>query len=216
MLPRLNADPSARVDVQETAFSLDVLGRWVCGSWAEVSGNGGDPFDAVVIGAGMFGGYIADKLYRRGEQIGLRILIVDAGSFLVPTHVQNLPRLGINPPKAQIVASNSQDPGAQNLVWGHPWHSSQAFPGLAYCLGGRSLFWGGWSPRLTPADLGARPAAEAAWPTAAGAYLTTHYRAVEVEMGVYPTTDYISGPLFKQLEARVGAVIGAGQSIEDA
>src|SRR5207237_3363212 len=60
------------------------------------------------------------------------------------------------------------------------------------------------------------PAAEAAWPTAAGAYLTTHYRAVEVDMGVYPTTDYISGPLFKQLTARVGAVIGAGQSLEDA
>ena len=154
MLPRLNADPNALVDVQETAFSYDVLGRWVCSSWPEVSTNGGDPFDVVVIGAGMFGGYIADKLYRRGEQIGLRILIVDAGSFLLPTHVQNLPRLGLNAPNPQVVASNPQDPGAQNLVWGHPWHSNQAFPGLAYCLGGRSIFWGGWSPRLTTADVG--------------------------------------------------------------
>ena len=66
MLPQLNADPNNQVDVQQTAFSYDVLGRWVCGSWPEVSGNGGDPFDVVVIGAGMFGGYIADKLYRRG------------------------------------------------------------------------------------------------------------------------------------------------------
>src|SRR5215470_17888423 len=57
MLPRLNADPSALVNVQETAFSHDVLGRWVCSTWPEVSGNGGDPFDVVVIGAGMFGGY---------------------------------------------------------------------------------------------------------------------------------------------------------------
>ena len=159
MLPQLNADPNARVNVQQTAFSHDVLGRWVCSSWPEVSGNGGDPFDVIVIGAGMFGGYIADKLYRRGENIGLRILIVEAGSFLVPTHIQNLPRLGgLGAPGERVVADNVQDPGAQNLVWGHPWHSNQAFPGLAYCVGGRSLFWGGWSPRLTAADLGPQPA----------------------------------------------------------
>jgi hypothetical protein len=51
----------------------------------------------------MFGGYIADKLYRHGENVGLRILIVEAGSFLVPTHVQNLPRLNLNAPSEQIV-----------------------------------------------------------------------------------------------------------------
>ena len=56
-----------------------MLSRWVCSTWPEVSNNGGDPFDVVVIGAGMFGGYIADKIYRRGENIGLRVLIVDAG-----------------------------------------------------------------------------------------------------------------------------------------
>src|SRR5258705_1169452 len=76
MLPRLNPDPNVLVDVQQTAFSHDMLGRWVCSSWPEVSGNGGDPFDVVVIGAGMFGGYIADKLYRRGENLGLRVLVV--------------------------------------------------------------------------------------------------------------------------------------------
>src|SRR6266705_3047024 len=216
MLPQLNADPNNQVDVQQTAFSYDVLGRWVCGSWPEVSGNGGDPFDVVVIGAGMFGGYIADKLYRRGGNLGLRILIVDAGSFLLPTHVQNMPRLGLNGPAEQVVAANAQDPGPQNLVWGHPWHSNQAFPGLAYCLGGRSLFWGGWSPRLTAADLGPRPAPEAAWPPDTVTYLTAHYDAVEIEMGVQPTTDYISGVLFDRLKARFAAVIGAGQSLEDA
>src|SRR5882724_11060668 len=35
-------------------------------------------------------------------------------------------------------------------------------------------------------------------------------------MGVQPTTDYISGALFDRLKARFGAVIGAGQSLEDA
>jgi choline dehydrogenase-like flavoprotein len=216
MLPRLSPDPNTQVNVQQTAFSHDVLGRWVCSSWDEVNGNGGDPFDVVVIGAGMYGGYIADKLYRRGETAGLRILIVEAGSFLVPTHVQNLPRLGLGAPTEQVVANNSQDPGAQNLVWGHPWHSNQEFPGLAYCVGGRSIFWGGWSPRLLPADLGPQPPAQAAWPSDAATYLTSNYGSVEVEMGVQPTADYISGPLFDRLKARFGAVIGAGQSVEDA
>ena len=145
MLPRLNPDANVLADVQQTAFSYDVLGRWACSTWGEVSSNGGAPFDVVVIGAGMFGGYIADKLYRHAENIGLRVLVVDGGSFLLPTHVQNLPRLGLSGPQEQVVASNAQDPGPQKLVWGHPWHSNQAFPGLAYCFGGRSIFWGGWS-----------------------------------------------------------------------
>src|SRR5437763_5213568 len=106
MLPTLNPDPQALVDVQQTSFARDVLGRWACSTWPELSNNGGDPFDVVVIGAGMFGGYIADKLYRHGEDIGLRVLVVDAGDFIVPTHVQNLPRLGLNAPTGQVVAAN--------------------------------------------------------------------------------------------------------------
>ena len=216
MLPRLNPDPQVTVDVQQTAFSHDVLGRWCCATWNEVSNNGGDPFDVVVIGAGMFGGYIAEKLYRHAANIGLRVLVVEAGDFLLPTHVQNLPRIGLGAPTEQIVAVNAQDPGTQNLVWGHPWRSNQEFPGLAYCFGGRSIFWGGWSPRLTPADLGPRPVAEAAWPADAAAYLLANYPNVETEMGVSPTTDYISGTLFERLKARFGAVIGADQLVEDA
>ena len=79
MLPALNPDPKALIDVQQTEFSHDMLGRWVCSTWPEVRDNGGDPFDVVVIGAGMFGGYIADKLYRRAENIGLRVLVIAEG-----------------------------------------------------------------------------------------------------------------------------------------
>ncbi|KAL5597125.1 hypothetical protein FOBRF1_010918 [Fusarium oxysporum] len=219
MLPRLNADPNAQVDVQQTEFSHDVLGRWACSTWTEVSNNGGDPFDVVVIGAGMFGGYIADKLYRRTENIGLRVLVVEAGSFLLPTHVQNMPRLGLNAPGERVVAGNMQDTGPQNLVWGHPWHSNEAFPGLAYCVGGRSLFWGGWSPQPTSHVLDTRSAAGASWPTDAAQYLRDSYEAVENEMGVTPKTDYIFGPpgsLFAQLTARFEAVKTSGQMVEDA
>ena len=87
---------------------------------------------------------------------------------------------------------------------------------MAYRFGGRSLFWGGWSPRLTAADLGPQPATQAARPNDAATYLTSNYGPVEIEMGVQPTADYISGPLFERLKARFTAVIGAGQAIEDA
>jgi choline dehydrogenase-like flavoprotein len=217
MLPRLNPDLGFLVDVQQTTFSHDMLGRWVCSTWNEVSGNGGDPFDVVVIGSGMFGGYIADKIYRRADPIGLRVLVVDAGAFLLPTHVQNMPRLGLFGPSEQVVASNAQDPGTQNIVWGHPWHSNQAFPGLAYCIGGRSIFWGGWSPRLTPPDLGSRPAGEVAWPSDAVTYLQTNYPTMAEEIGASPTDDFISGQseLVKALKARFKAVIDP-KLVEDA
>ena len=90
--------PTDRVQVQQTDFSYDVLGRYVCNDWLEVEAqiqDGGFPFDAVVIGAGMFVGYCAEKLYRHGADANLRILVLDAGGFLFPTHIQNLPqRLG--------------------------------------------------------------------------------------------------------------------------
>ena len=74
------ATPADRVEVQETAFSIDVPGRYVCSTWDEATNNGGVQFDVVVIGAGMFGAYCAEKIYRNSN---LRVLVLDAGSFLV-------------------------------------------------------------------------------------------------------------------------------------
>src|SRR6266478_4528488 len=150
MINRLQEKINDPVQVQDTNFSVDVMGRYMCNTWDEAVNNGGIAFDAVVIGAGMFGAYCAEKIYRHSN---LRVLMLDAGSFLVSEHVQNLSKIGLNAGQAVQVASNAQDPGARELVWGSPWRSQVPFPGLAYCLGGRSLYWGGWSPRLTPADL---------------------------------------------------------------
>jgi hypothetical protein len=44
-------------DVQRTTLALDVLGRFICNTWDEAVGNGGAPFDVVILGEGMFGGY---------------------------------------------------------------------------------------------------------------------------------------------------------------
>src|SRR5207248_9049254 len=50
----------------------------------------------------------------------------------------------------------------------------------------------------------------------AASYLLANYDAVEIEMGVKPTTDYISGSLFEKLGARFASVVDAGQSVEEA
>ena len=82
------------VAVQETTFSVDVMGRFICNTWDEAVNNGGVAFDAVVIGAGMFGAYCAEKIYRHAN---LRVLVLDAGSFLVSEHVQNLSKIASTP-----------------------------------------------------------------------------------------------------------------------
>src|SRR5262245_51440574 len=204
MLSYLRLDNSLTVDIQDTEFTDDLVGRYVCSTFDEAINNGGPPFDVVVIGAGMFGAYAAEKIYRQSEDLNLRILVLDAGGYLFSTHVQNLPHIGLNPPDTAQVARNDPDPGPRNAVWGLPWHSNEAFTGLAYCPGGRSLFWGGWSPQLTAADL-------ATWPAAARTFLTGNYSDVEAEIGVADKADYMSGALNTRLGSSLSsAVSGPG------
>ena len=105
-------------DVQQTTLGLDVLSRFICNTWDEATASGTRQFDAVIIGGGMFGGYCADKIYRFGANNGLKVLVLDAGPFLIPTHVQNLPNVGLDVPDPLLPAN---DPGvARDLVWGMP------------------------------------------------------------------------------------------------
>ncbi len=80
-------------------------------------------------------------------------------------------------------------------------------PALAYCVGGKSVYWGGWCPTLTSNDLGN-------WPAATAAYLSANYGLVEEEMGVSPTTDFISGPLFTVLRSAFEAQTPGVANIE--
>lgn len=170
------------IDVQSTTLTLDAVGRYVCNTLDEAITN--PCFDAIVIGSGMYGAYCAEKIYRLSS--AKRVLILEAGSFLVSEHVQNLARIGLNVPGGILPAD---DPGvARNLVWGLPWRGDTEFPGLAYCVGGKSLFWGGWCPQLTAVDL-------QHWPAGAVAYLAAQYTTLESEIGVVPTSDFITGIL---------------------
>jgi choline dehydrogenase-like flavoprotein len=185
-------------DVQRTTLGLDVLSRYVCNTWDEATAN--SHFDAVVIGAGMFGGYCAEKIYRFGAANGLRVLLLEAGPFVIPTHLQNLPRIGLNVPNALYPGA---DPGvARELVWGIPWRSNVDFVGQAYCVGGKSLYWGGWCPRLLASDL-------ANWPPTVAQYIAQNYPLLERQTGVDVRTDFIQGPLFSLLKARAQAAQAA-------
>jgi choline dehydrogenase-like flavoprotein len=197
-LNRLIPAAEQPVQVQETDFTIDGLGRHVCNTFDEAVGNGGPPFNVVIIGAGAYGAYCAAKIHSRHPET--RVLVLEAGSFLVPEHVQNLGRLGLD--VADAIPPTS-DPGVpRKLVWGLPWRGNVDFPGLAYCAGGRSLYWGGWCPRLTGQDL-------AAWPVSAAEYLDTTYTDVESEIGVVPGADFIFGELHDALLPAVGqAAVG--------
>jgi hypothetical protein len=141
-LPVLNPGTQT-VNFQDTSFAIDALGRLVCSTWNEATLNGGPPFTAIVVGAGMYGAYCASKVFRRSAQA--RILLLDAGRFLVSEHVQNLANIRLNIPGAISAASDSGI--APELVWGCPGEETWSSQGHANCTGGKSIYWGGWCLR---------------------------------------------------------------------
>src|SRR5438046_1318102 len=140
-----------------TTFSRDVLGRFVCNGLDEAMASAQSrPFDCIVIGGGSFGAIFAQHLFASDQEKRHRILVLEAGPFLLPEHVQNLPLLWGGVPGPTSIAdlrAAGRDGQPREEVWGLAWHSSTPFPGLAYTVGGRSLFWGGWSPELLEAEM---------------------------------------------------------------
>jgi choline dehydrogenase-like flavoprotein len=180
-LALLRADPDLRVAVQRTTFSRDSIGRFICNTWDEATAavqpttidQAVAMFDAVVIGAGMYGAYCAHQIWRRGG----KVLLLEAGPFFIPEHGQNLARgLGFDPPGA-ILPTDRDAQQTRKEVWGIPWRGNQIFPGLAFCVGGKSVFWGGWSPRLTDDVLGD-------FPSSARKVLADKYERIELQLGV--------------------------------
>jgi hypothetical protein len=205
---------------QDTTFTFDVPGRYACNTLDEAIDSmnvslpdqaDARPFDNIVIGGGSFGAVIAARLFNLDRTHTHRILVLEAGPLALQEHVQNLPP-DFSPP-------GKNDPGT---VWGQPWESdspmgfNQNFPGLAFCIGGRSVFWGGWSPYLIDSEV-----ADPSWPKSVvkdlmtpvlppanpkESYLDTAAR----QIGTDTTNEFVFGPLheamrnqlFKGLKAR--------------
>ena len=197
---------------QRTDFSLDVPGRYVCDGLDEALAStdraahpDARPFDLIVLGGGSFGSGLASHLLFNDTTHAHRILVLEAGPMVLPEHVQNLP--------PQI---------SPNEVWGVPWASdspqswNRTFPGLAFCLGGRSLWWGGWSPYLIGSEM---PAAE--WPAEvvrdlstpvlpAGAPTGSYLDEAARQIGTAATNDFVFGALHETLRTRLFDGVKAG------
>lgn len=202
-----------------TDFALDVFGRYVCNTFdealassdaafrasaADVQNNPlpprGDlrPFDFVIIGGGTFGGALAEHLLFRSTGRAERILVLEGGPFALPEHIQNVPSIA-----------------AVGEVWGLAWNSDKrigAFPGLAYCVGGRSIFWGGWSPRLLDSET-------TRWPADVLADLNInqlsngdegYFRQSGRQIGVTETNDFIFGELHNAMRDVLFTAIESG------
>jgi len=177
-------------------------------------------FDLIVIGGGTFGAVVAEHLSFRDRSREHRILVLEGGPLLLPEHVQNLPVLGLGVASATTIADlrNAGQYGPdkpQQEVWGLPWHSSHAFPGLAYCIGGRSLYWGGWSPELLQEELPVPP-----WPQAVVNELRAatlpngsngYFRQASDQIGTSQTNDFIFGDLHRAAREQLLAGIKASQ-----
>lgn len=201
------------------SFSKDVLGRYVCNGLDEAlastnSSNSPNarPFDVIIVGGGSFGAVCAQHFFSQDTTHSHRILVLEGGPFTIPEHVQDLPVFaGLNVPSATSIQDlrNQGQFGPdkpREEVWGLPWHSSTKFPGLAYCAGGRSLYFGGWCPQLLDEEMPAN-----LWPQIVIDDLnTTYFRQASEQIGTNETNDFISGPLHTTLRQMLFNGIQAG------
>lgn len=204
----------ANIPTPNTIFSRDVLGRYVCNTLSEAldAQNASlhpdaRPFDVILIGGGSFGGVFAQHLLTADEARRHRILILEAGPMLIGEHTQNLPMIGLGVPKATTIQAMTPEERMKprEEVWGLAWHSNVKFPGLAYCVGGRSLYWGGWSPQPLEAEL-------QDWPQDVVADLAAPegYQDAAEQLGSETTNDFIYGPLQNALREVLAASGPAG------
>jgi len=173
---------------QETSFTLDNMGRFLCNTLDEAMKSaavtvGDKPrgFDTVIIGGGTFGAIMAAALFQNDPTRSRRILVLEAGPFTLPEHVQNLP-FGNAIPDFRA-----------------PWdsHPALGYPGLLFTVGGRSIAWGGWSPQLLLEEM-------TDWPQAVvDALRATYFRLASDQLGVTATNDFIYGRLHTALRRQL-------------
>jgi hypothetical protein len=180
------SDPEARfihgyenLRVAEDAQQQNLL----CASYSEDT-----EWDVIIIGSGMGGGTLADALTDvPGKQI--KVLVLDAGSFDYPTHLDNLPVSGFGRPGAI---------GSEHEVRHYHNESSatQFGLGVQMNLGGRSIFWSGIIPRMRGWEL-------ANWPQSVGTYLTSKgYDKAEAMLRKHITYGKFQENLITDLRAR--------------
>ena len=89
---------------ESTTFTLDNMGRFLCNTLQEARDSAretvaGKPrgFDVIIVGGGTFGSVVAEHLFITDQTRSHRILVLEAGPFVLPEHVQNMPYMGGTP-----------------------------------------------------------------------------------------------------------------------
>ena len=109
-----------------------------------------DDFDIIIVGSGIGGGVLADDLADRlgGHK---RILVLEAGSFVYPTHVYNVCRFSNSSVARHFACDTFWQAGNQQSQ-----HFIAEKPQLNF--GGRSIFWSGLIPTIQQWELEFFPA----------------------------------------------------------
>ncbi|MGW7197586.1 GMC oxidoreductase [Streptomyces chryseus] len=123
-------------------------------------------YDYVVVGGGgTAAAFLTGLLARRPHA---RVLVLEQGPFLLPTHVQNL-GLAFQPLMASAAATPWRSDGDLEVVAQVPY------------LGGRTLVWSGSCPQPTREQL-------AAWPAPVVDGLDAYWEAARTLLGVRPAS----------------------------
>src|ERR1700676_4203895 len=111
------------ITTQDTSFTHDILGRYVCNTFNEAKTSGA--FDVIIIGGGTFGLTLAQDLFERSRPSGAtikpnsyRILVLEGGPFTLPEHVQDLPSMALpspNPVQADPATLLDTPPGPRSI-----------------------------------------------------------------------------------------------------
>ncbi len=146
---------------------------------------GSEDIDCLIVGSGTSGVTTALELAKRG----LRVVILEAGPFVLPQHVGTSPFRS----REEIV------PSIHELVrYGTAWHDSETAAAATAPLpdnnnawslvGGRTVFWGGCTPRFIESDFDD-------WPFDL-AELAPYYERAETLMHVSGSTGADRPPFF--------------------
>ena len=198
------------LNAEYTTFTLDNMGRYLANTLQEalesstgVVGDSRRDFDVIVVGGGTFGSIIAERLLLNDPTHSRRILVLEAGPFVLPEHWQNLPFMGGAPDMRRPWV-------ADGATWLASGRKPLGFPGLIYAVGGRSLSWGGWSPQPLDPEVSGWP------PSVVDELKNRYFQESSDQIGVDETNDFIYGRLHVGLRKQLleglktnGAAVGA-------
>jgi hypothetical protein len=93
---------------------------------------------------------------------------------------------------------------------GLAWHSNERFPGLAYCLGGRSLYWGGWSPQFLDSEMPTQDSPNP-WPLPPVDDLKGRFvQEANEQLGAIEANDFINGKLHEVMREKLLGALDDG------